>query len=187
MAIRTLNTEAFKIWTSDRGIGRDPNHPDSEHLIFTAGGVSGNLACPGEAARVPQFLGALLSAVRPNDRYWVYPARGIWSLGREAESLPQSRIWTAAVKAFGVPAGLRGAVGFNSTDWNELLAMLFVQITIGPSVVIDTSVIPDNGSAVLHFEQAGAVSVAFREQPRLDAVVAEMERAGYSSPAEVPA
>jgi hypothetical protein len=185
MAIRTLTSEAFKVWTADRGIGRNPQDPQSEHLVFTSGGVGTHWPYPGEVARVPHFVGTLLAAVRPNDRYWVYPTQGVWSLGREAESLPQNRIWTAAVRAFGVPAGLRGAVGFNSTDWNELCAMLFLQVTLGPSVLIDMIVIPENGSAVLYFEHHKVVVAAFREQARFDAVIAAMSGAGYPLPTEV--
>ena len=63
--------------------------------------------------------------------------------------------------------------------------MLFLQITIGPSVLIDTIVVPENGSAVLYFERHDVVSVAFREQARLDDVVAAMDGAGFPLPAEV--
>lgn len=182
MSIRTLRPEAFSIWTADRGIGRDPNDSESEQLVFKAGGVNKCWRYPEEASRVPHFVGSLLTAVRPSDRYWVYPNRGSWSLGREAELSPQSRVWMTAVRAFGVPAGMRGAVGFNSTDWNELCAMLFLQITLGPSVLIDTTVIPENGSAVLYFEHHHVVWGSFREESKLQAVVAAMEHAGYPPP-----
>jgi hypothetical protein len=187
MSIRTLSPEAFLVWTADRGIGRDPQVPHSEHLVFAGGrGVSGYWPYPDAASGVPHFVGTLLSAVRPNDRYWVYPERGYWSLGRDAESWPQTRVWRATVHAIGVPAGLRGAVGFNSTDWNELCAMLFLQITLGPSVHIDTIVIPETGNAVLYFEHHNVVWGTFRDQAGFDAVVAAMDRAGYPLPTEPP-
>lgn len=186
MSIRTLAPEAFTAWAADRGIGRNPKYPQSDHLAFTAGGVSRHWPYPSAASTVPHFVATLLSAVRPNDRYWVFPDRGVWSLGREAESWPQTRVWTTAVHAIGVPVGLRGAVGFNSTDWNALCAMLFLQITLGPSVLIDTIVIPENGSAILYFEHHHVVWVALRDQTSLDAVIAAMDRAGYPLPTEPP-
>jgi hypothetical protein len=130
-------------------------------------------------AQVPQFVASLLTAVRPNDRYWVYPTRGAWSLGREADLWPQTRVWKTTVHALGVPAGHRGAVGFNSTDWNELCAMLFLQITLGPSVHVDAIAIPENGSAILYFEHHHVAWGEVRDQASLDAIVIAMERAGY--------
>ena len=142
--------------------------------------TAGRWAYPGAAVRVPEFVSTLLSAVRRNERYWVYPDRGVWSPGRDIESEPQARVWMATVRALGLPAGLRGAVGFNSTDWNELLSMLFLQVTLGPQVRIDATVIPENGSAVLRFEQNRSVWGAFKDPASFRAVVEAMERAGYS-------
>lgn len=172
------------VWAADRGIGRNPQLSSSDHLVFTAGGVSRYWPYPSAAPEVPHFVSTMLSAIRPNDRYWVYPERGAWSLGREADAWPQTRVWRTTVHALGVPAGHRGAVGFNSTDWNELCAMLFLQIALGPSVHVDTIVIPENGSAVLYFEHHHVVWGALRDQASLDAVVDAMNRAGYPSPAE---
>jgi len=183
MSIRTLTPEAFHVWTADRGIGRTTRDGHSDRLAFTAGGVGGQWPYPGAAARVPEFASTLLSAVRRHERYWVSPERGVWSPGRDTEAGPECRVWMTTVKALGVPAGLRGAVGFNSTDWNELCAMLFLQITLGPCVRIEASVIPETGNAVLNFEHDRAVWGGFRDQPGLDAVVAAMDRAGYQPPA----
>src|SRR5882672_64291 len=151
MSIRTLTAEAFQVWIADRGIGRSPKDPHSDRLVFAAGGVGGRWLYPGAAARVPEFVSTLLSAVRRNEPYWVYPERGVCAPGRDIESEPQGRVWMTTARALGVSAGLRGAVGFNSTDWNELCTMLFLQVTLGPQVGIDMSVIPETGSAVLSF------------------------------------
>ncbi len=186
MSIKSLSTEAFAVWTADRGIGRNPQYPQSDHLVFTAESVSRYWPFPRAASDVPRFVSTLLSAVRPNDRYWVYPDRGVWTHGREADSWPQTRVWATAVHAIGVPAGLRGAVGFNSTDWNALCAMLFLLVTLGPSVLIDTLVIPEHGHALLYFEHHQVVWVAFRDQAGLDAVVSAMDGAGYPLPTEPP-
>src|SRR5215831_15052522 len=98
MSIRTLHHEAFVVWAADRGIGRDPKSPHSDRLVFSGSrGATGSWTYPDRASDVPHFIGTLLTAVRPNDRYWVYPARGAWSLGREADAWPQSRVWTSAV------------------------------------------------------------------------------------------
>jgi hypothetical protein len=84
-------------------------------------------------------------------------------------------------RVLGVPAGLRGAVGFNSTDWNELCSMLFLQVTLGPYARIDASVIPENGSAVLSFEHDRIVWGGFKDQASFNAVAEAMERVGYSA------
>jgi hypothetical protein len=181
MSIRTLNTEAFQVWIADRGIGRSPKDGHPERLVFIAGGVGGRWPYPGAAARVPEFVATLLSAVRRNERYWVYPERGVWSPGRETESEPQARVWMTTARVLGVPAGLRGAVGFNSTDWNELCSMLFLQVTLGPYARIDASVIPENGSAVLSFEHDRIVWGGFKDQASFNAVAEAMERVGYSA------
>src|SRR5882672_5852996 len=110
MSIRTLTAEAFQVWIADRGIGRSPKDPHSDRLVFTAGGVGGRWLYPGAASRVPHFVSTLLSAVRRNERYWVYPERGIWSPERDTESEPQARVWTTTARVLGVPSGLRGAV-----------------------------------------------------------------------------
>src|SRR5262249_47906329 len=141
---------------------------------------------PGKAADVPRFNRTLLEAVRRNERYWVYPAKGAWSHGREADAWPQARVWATAVHALGVPAGLRGAIRFSSTDWNELSAMLFLQVTLGPSSHIDATVIPEDGSAILFFEHHEVVWGEFRQATLLDEVVAAMESAGHPLPAASP-
>ena len=182
MSIRTLTAEAFQVWAADRGIGRSSQDGHPDRMVFTAGGVASCWPYPGAAPLVPDFVSTMLSAIRRNERYWVYPDRGVWSPGRETESSPQSRVWMTTAHALGVPAGLRGAVGFNSTDWNELCSMLFLQITLGPHVRIDASVIPETGSAVLKFELDRVVWGGFRDQASLDAVVEAMDRAGYYAP-----
>ena len=121
MSIRTLNTEAFQVWIADRGIGRTPKDGHPERLVFTAGGVGGRWPYPGAAARVPEFVATLLSAVRRNERYWVYPERGIWSPGRETESdhrpcatkvrlAPGSRVTVAGVTSRATSCGDGGEV-----------------------------------------------------------------------------
>jgi hypothetical protein len=165
---------------ADRGIGRPPKDGQPDRIAFTAGGVGGRWAYPGAASRVPEFVSTLVSAVRRNERYWMYPERGVWSPAREIESEPQARVWTTTARVLGVPPGLRGAVGFNSTDWNELCSMLFLHVTLGPHVRIDATVIPENGSAVLRFEQDRSVWGGFKEAASFQTVVEAMERAGYS-------
>jgi hypothetical protein len=187
MSIRTLSHEGFVLWAADRGIGRDPKSPHSDRLTFTGGrAVSTSWSYPTAASQVPHFVGTLLSAVRPNDPYWVYPEDGRWTLGRDADSWPQTRIWVTNVHALGVPRGLRGAVRFNSTDWNELCAMLFLQITLGPSVNVDAVVVPEHAHAVLRFDRRHVVWATSRDQAGLDAIVSAMERAGYALPTDAP-
>jgi hypothetical protein len=180
MSIRTLTNEAFQVWMADRGIGRSPKEGEADRLVFTAGGVGGRWSYPGAASRVPEFVSTLLTAVRRNERYWVYPERGVWSPAREIESEPQARVWLTTARVLGVPPGTRGAVGFNSTDWNELCSMLFLQVTLGPTARMDASVIPENGSAVLSFEHDRFVRGGFKDPTSFDAVVAAMERIGQS-------
>jgi len=81
---------------------------------------------------------------------------------------------------------MRGAVGFNSTDWNELCAMLFLQVTLGPCVHVDAIVIPENASAILYLEHHQVVWTEFRDQASLDSVIAAMDRAGYPLPDKPP-
>ncbi len=184
MSIRTLTAIAFRVWIADRGIGPAPQNGHSDRLAFTAGGVGRRWPYPEANSEVPDFVSTLLSAVRRNERYWVYPNQGLWSPGRETEPSPKSRVWITTARALGLPAGHRGAVGFNSTDWNELCSMLFLQITLGPHVRIDASVIPETGHAVLSFEHDRAVWGAFKDQSSLDAVVAAMDSAGHPPPIE---
>lgn len=180
MSIRTLTSEAFHVWAADRGIGRGPQDRPSERLVFTTGGFDRGWRYPAAASEVPHFVSTLLSAVRPNERYWMYPERGLWSPARDTESLPQSKVWMTTARALGVPAGLRGAVGFNSTDWNELCSMLFLQITLGPHIHTDASVIPETGHAVLNFESDRVVWAGFKDKEKLEAVAAAMARAEES-------
>jgi hypothetical protein len=187
VSIRILLNEAFGIWAADRGMAPPRDDPQSHRLVFTRGPeLNRYWTYPSKAADVPRFNRALLDAVGRNEPYWVYPAKGAWSLGREADAWPQTRVWSAATHALGVPAGLRGAVRFNSTDWNELLAMLFLQVTLGPSARIDASVIPENGSSILFFEHREVVSAEFRDQAKLDVVAAALKEAGFPLPTKPP-
>jgi hypothetical protein len=185
--MRSLSPDAFLQWAGDRGIGRDAQFPDSEHLVFT--GLSGDSRYweyPQEASIIPLFIDTLLIAVGRRQRFWLYPGHGYWSLGGPSESWPQTQIWKASIHGLGVPMGLVGAVGIDAAQGDVLEALLFLQVTLGPSVYVDMIAIPEDGHFVLYFEHHKVVHVSFRDRVRLQTSVGVLAGAGFPLPAEAP-
>jgi len=90
MSIRTLTTEAFHVWTADRGIGPAPQNGPSDRLAFTAGGDA-DAALSRAASRVPEFVSTLLSRSGATSGTGCTPIEGLVP-GREIESEPQGRV-----------------------------------------------------------------------------------------------
>jgi hypothetical protein len=188
--MRFSSREAFLKWTASHGIGPDPRFPASQtsnYLMFTHGHrYSRFWVYPKEVDDVPQFVDALISAVGSEAPYWLYPARGHWQSDPQTESWPQGRVWHGLLKGLGVPVDSVGAVAVDSTERATLLAMLFLQVTLGPAVYVDSVAIPEDGSAVLFFEHHHVVHAEFRDSQRLDATIDALASAGYLLPTELP-
>lgn len=182
--------DVFLQWAASHGIGPDPRLPASQisnYLMFTQGDRDSRFwKYPNDVGAVPHFLNALIDAVGPERRYWLYPARGHWLSDPRTESRPQGRVWRIILQELGVPVESVGAVAIDATERARLLAMLFLQVTLGPAVYVDSVVVPEDGSAVLFFEHHYVVHAEFHDPQRLEPVVEALASAGYPLPTELP-
>jgi hypothetical protein len=185
-----ISRDAFLQWATQHGIGPDPRFSasqTSQYLMFTSGERESRFwEYPKEAGDVPHFVEALIAAVGSATRYWVYPPRGHWETDPQTESWPQGRAWRVLLQGLGLPPATVGAVGVVAAERATLLAMLFLQVTLGPAVYVDSVLIPDDGSAVLFFEHHHVVHAEFRDHVQLHAAIDSLATAGYLLPSELP-
>ncbi len=185
--MQTLSPDDFLRWAKARGIGPHPRYPNSSYLVFTGVAEHGRYwEYPEVAGSVPHFLETLLSSLGDEQRFWLFPGRGYWSLGQAMESWSSTRAWRASIHALGLPRGFVGAVGIDPAEKDVLLAMLFLQVTLGPAIMVDTLVVPESGAAILFFEHHAVVHVTVREESALLKAVGLLEGEGYSLPTEPP-
>lgn len=185
--MQTISRSAFLQWAAERGISSDPRYPRFESLIFNDDpGDFRYWEYPQAASEAPHFINAMVKAMGVDQRYWLYPGRGCWSLGHDADSWPQSKIWKTLLQSIGVPDGFIGAVCVEPEERDVFFALLFLQVMLGPSVHIDMLVVPEAGDALLFFEHHKVVHMRFLNPARLRGVISAMEGAGYSLPLEPP-
>lgn len=185
--MKTITRNALLQLAAERGITLNPRYPHSEYLFFQDNpGEFRYWEYPKEAARVPHFINAVVKTMGGEQRHWLYPVRGSWSLGADAEAWPQYRIWKTLLRSMGVADDFVGAVAVDPEERDLLLAFLFLQTLLGSSVYIDSYLIPDTGNGLLFFEHHEVVHLHFRNPERLRASVDLMEAEGYSLPIEPP-
>lgn len=185
--MQTISQDVFLHRLAERGIIPDPQFPRLEHLIFRMNQDDLRYwEYPDEASKVPHFINAVVKAIGADQRYWIYPRCGAWSLGADAAAWPQSQIWRVLLRSMGIPDGFIGAVAMDPEERDSLLALLFLQVTLGPSAHIDTLVIPDAGDALIFFEHHEVVHMRFRDSERLLDAITVMEGAGYPLPSGPP-
>lgn len=185
--MKTISRNALLQLAAERGITPDPRYPHSEHLFFQDNpGEFRYWEYPEEAARLPHFINAVVKAMGGEQRHWLYPVGGSWSLGDDAEAWPQYRIWKTLLRSMGIADDFTGAVAVDREERDLLLAFLFLQTLLGPFVYIDSFLIPDTGNGLLFFEHHKVVHMQFRNSERLRTAVDLMETEGYPLPIEPP-
>jgi hypothetical protein len=185
--MKTVSSDDFVRWAATRQLRYEKKHAGSDEFLFTdAERESRYWLYPEQASEVPHFVNAIIKALGPKEHYWVYPNRGYWSLGQEAESWPQYQAWLPIIRGIGIPEGFVGALCFETTDISKLSALLFLLITLGPSVHIDTFLVPEDGNTILYFSHHDVVHIEFRNDYHLKKTTGTLETAGYPLPTEPP-
>lgn len=184
--METMTGDAFLTWAAERGIGPDPRFPDAPYLTVLRGTGEGRFWEYPTERDAPYFIKALIDAIGPDVRYWIYPANGYWEIDPSFAGHPPGRVWRTVLAGLGLPMPAVGAVGVGAGERDALLAMLFLQVTLGPAIHVDSTVIPEDGSAVLFFEHHGVVHARCQEPSKLQSAIGVLATAGYSLPTEAP-
>lgn len=178
-----MTSDAFVEWAAQRGIGSDPRFPDAPYLTSRRESRFWEYP-PAEAA--PHFINALIAAVGSDVRFWIYPKRGYWEVDPWFAAHPPGRVWRTLLARLGVTMPAIGSVGVDAGERDVPLTMLFLQMPLGPALLVDSTVIPEDGSAILFFEHHGVVHAEFRESARLESAVGSLASAGYPLPTRAP-
>src|SRR5688572_16905985 len=76
--MRTMKEEAFLQWAAERGLGLDPQYPQSAVLDFRSGSESRFWLVPPEPQRRPYFLATLLDLLGDWQTCYVWRHLGGW-------------------------------------------------------------------------------------------------------------
>ncbi|MGO9953965.1 MAG: hypothetical protein ACLPN1_17375 [Dissulfurispiraceae bacterium] len=185
--MQTISSDDFVRWAAARQLRYEQKSAGSDEFLFAdTEGENRYWLYPEQASEVPHFVNAIIKALDPTEHYWVYPNRGCWSLGKKVESWPQYQAWLPMIQGLGISPGFIGALCFATTDISRLSALLFLQITLGPSVHIDTYLVPEDGNTILYFSHHDVVHIAFRNNYCLNKTIETLVAAGYQLPTDPP-
>jgi hypothetical protein len=188
--VKLLSSGEFLERAAQHHVVRDERFGDSMYLRFEdVEGPTRYWEYPQSPDDIPDFVEAVLSVADADEVVWVYPKGGhggYWSFASEADYGARYRALTAVPVAMGVPADFVGAVGFEPADSDVLLALLCLQVALGPSMIHDIYVVPESGRALIELQHHDVAIIEFRDSDGLDAGVAKMRDAGYALPSAPP-
>jgi len=167
------------------GIGRSPEYPHSDHLVYPSG------ADPTRFWQVPpttldqtHFACAWVDAISPFGTVDLYCREWLNPLGGHGGAL--ERTWSLLIQALGVPPNWDGALRFWREDRESLETLLFLQCALGINLLSDLLVVPSHGDCFLFFEHHAVVWVHCPDEVELAGIIQTLEHAGYPLPSELP-
>jgi hypothetical protein len=176
----------FLQWLREAGIGPHPEYPDSGELVFTRVPDISRFWLPSDVPNdLPNFLLTAAQTASGDGACWLYRrGGGSWYQGTKASS--REEVIDRMLGAAGVPANARGALKFESADWQQLLLVMLAFYTLGRHVANDLHLIPDNRSHVVMLGHHGELSCWCPDQSLLDAFIGAMATGGFGLPDHVP-
>jgi hypothetical protein len=183
LLMQPISTDTFLEQATRVGIGYDPRYPAARSLIFLPPNENSRFwTRPERPAKWPHFVSSLLGAAGARGTVVVFPRRGTWPDSSTARN-PRDRTRALLIAALGVSSGWPGAVEFDSTDRDRLIALLVIQL-LDPSN--DLYVLPSEGAAFLQFSHHDVVHVYCPTSEAIESVVAAIAESRYELPDELP-
>ena len=174
----------FLVWAAGLSVGPHPDYPDHLALLPPADHAR-FWVLPGDPATWPHFVSALLNNLDPWASGCLWPRSGRWPA--TAECLTRNeRVRQVTLRGAGVPDGWAGALRFDRAEVDVAIAVLSAFLTYGWHSPDDVWFVPDHGRQVLQTDHHGVIHVECRDEERMVALVAHMERAEYPLPPEPP-
>jgi hypothetical protein len=165
------------------GIGYDPRYPAAQSLIFLPPNEHSRFwARPEQPSRWPHFVTSLLKAAGAQGSVIACPRRGTWPNLATAHH-PLDRTQALISEALGIHPGWSGAIDFDASDGDRLIAVLVMQLF---EPVNDLYVLPLAGIGFLQFSHHDVVHVSCVKPEGIESVVTAMSAARYELPDELP-
>jgi hypothetical protein len=181
--MRPLSTEAFLDLAESRGIGYDPRYPQAQNLIFLPPNDASRFwVRPDKPSQWPHFVASVLDAAGADDTVLAFPRRGTWP-GIASACSQLDRTQGLLAEALGVPGAWSGAIEFESSDRERLIAILVAQFL---EPVNNLYVLPLDGKAFAEFSHHDVVHVSCATIDGIETVVAAMAAARYPLPEDPP-
>jgi len=185
--MRTITEKEFLRWAVGKGLGLDPQYPDSAVLEFHGGSDSRFWCVPPQPELRPYLIASLLEQMGDWQPCYAWRHLGSWSDPsavdmRHANDVVELRI----LKGLGIPLGTADVVAFDRNDLDTLATLLFSTTVFGWSVGEDLYVVPDHARQVLQTDHHGVNHVSFRAADEIGHWVSEMARRGFDLPDELP-
>lgn len=125
---------------------------------------------PDDCSAYPWFISKFLEAADPWIRCWVYPPAGEW-FGRNGGGSVMENIWAEVLIGLGVPRDFKGALCFDISEFEKLVAVLYLEMSLGTWSYGDVSIVPDSKAQILHLGNHDTVSVDFYNPERIDSFI----------------
>jgi hypothetical protein len=185
--MKTLTEDKFLKWASTKGLGLDPDFPQSAVLDFKARSESRFWKVPREPERRPYFLALLVDLMGDWQTCYVWRHLGSWP---EPNRIDPRRINDAVelliLKGLGIPLGTGAVVQFSRDEREALVTLLFSTTIFGWSVGEDIYVVPDHARQILQTDHHDVVHASFAELRDLERWVSKMSEEGFKLPTEPP-
>lgn len=181
--MQPISKETFLEQAKAAGIGYDPRYPAAQSLIFLPPNEHSRFwVRPEQPSRWPHFVTTLLNAAGAQDTVLACPRRGTWPNFASARH-PLERTQALTSEALGVPSGWSGAIEFDASDRDRLIAVLVMQLF---EPVNDLYVLPSPGVVFLQFSHHDVVHVSCASHEGIESVVSAMSAARYELPEDLP-
>lgn len=178
--------EEFLRWASVLGVGLDPRYADSGYLrLLPPGDHARFWMVPADPTVWPHFVAELLDGLDSWASGYVWPRCGRWP--EHAKPLSHNAgVRDVILRGAGIPAGWVGAIRFDCSEADSLLAVLFAYLAFGWCGDDDLFFIPDHGRQLVQTDHHDVVHAECRSEDRIVQLVAHMAHAGYELPTEPP-
>ena len=184
--VKTLTENDFLVWAKGKGLGLDPQYPDSAVLDFQGGSDARFWNVPQQPDRRPYLIASLLALMGDWKTAYAWRHLGSWPHQNAADAERMNDVVQARIlKGLDMPLGTADVVAFDHRELDTLIALLFTTTVFGWSVGEDLYVVPDHARQILQTDHHGVIHISFRDAGDVAHWVTEMAERGFNLPDEL--
>lgn len=181
--MQAIDSGTFHQQAYAAGVGYDPRYPAAKSLIVLPTNDHRRFWCrPEQPCRWPHFISSLLKAAGANETVLVYPRSGIWPDAASAVG-DLGRTQLMLLTALGITPGWAGAIAFDKSERDKLVAILTVQFL---EPIHDLYVLPLGATTLLQFDHHDVVHVSCATESGMATVIDAMSAARFELPDDLP-
>lgn len=185
--MKTLTEDEFLKWAAIKGLGLDPQYPQSAVLTFQSESERRFWIVPPEPEARPAFLALLIDLLGDWRSCYVWRHLGGWPHPDHIDAREiNDAVEMLILRGLGLPPGGTDVVQIDRSERASLVALLFSTTVFGWSVREDLYVVPDNARQIVDVGHHGAVHVSFADPGDVNTWTAKMSEGGFPLPIEPP-